>query len=265
MSPRPLPVHLVRLILPALLFFATSCSQPPETDGNPPAAGFNAAGSDDTAMAIADETMAAMGGRQAWDNTRYVTWRFFGGRLHVWDKFTNNLRYEDNDLVVLMNLDTEQGQAWRAGQAITNAEDLASALSGAKGAWINDSYWLVMPYKLKDSGVTLTHVGEQANAAGAACDVLQLTFEGVGRTPQNKYHVFVAKDTRLVTEWTFWPDAAVDESRSLGVWANWQKHGDIMLSDSRGDNGHTDVAVLDNLPESVFTDPAAFVLGDHQP
>ncbi|MCF3650527.1 hypothetical protein [Synoicihabitans lomoniglobus] len=245
------------------LIIGSGCAAP--EDANPPAEGFNAAGSDAAAMAVADETMIAMGGRQAWDNTRFITWRFFGGRLHVWDKFTGKLRYEDKDLVVLMNLDTEQGQAWRAGQPITDPAELTKTLAGAKGAWINDSYWLVMPYKLKDSGVTLTYLGEKPNSAGAPCDVLQLTFAGVGRTPQNKYHVYVGKSPRLVTEWTYWADAAVDEPRSLGVWANWQSHGNILLSDNRGNNRHTDVAVLDTLPESVFTAPTPFVLSTYQP
>ena len=33
-----------------------------------------------------------------------------------------------------------------------------------------------MPYKLKDSGVTLRDLGEQADEAGAMCDVIELTF-----------------------------------------------------------------------------------------
>ena len=44
---------------------------------NPPAPGFNTADSDPKAIALADEVMAAMGGRANWDATRYITWRFF--------------------------------------------------------------------------------------------------------------------------------------------------------------------------------------------
>ena len=72
-----------------------------------------------------------------------------------------------------------------------------------------------MPYKLKDSGVTLRDLGEQADEAGAMCDVIALTFKEVGRTPQNKYHVFVDKSSRLVTHWNYWKDRSVDESRSV--------------------------------------------------
>ena len=233
-------------------------------DANPAQAGFNAAESDAKAIAIADATMAAMGGRQAWDNTRHITWRFFGNRLHVWDKYTGNHRFENDDLVVLSNLDTGTGRAWNAGEEITDSDQLAKSISQAKGAWINDAYWLVMPYKLKDSGVTLKYVGEKADSAGNACDVLQLTFQAVGRTPDNKYHVFVNQQTQLVSEWTYWKDYAVDEPRSLGPWNNWQRFGKILLADDHGKRSHTDIAVFDQLPATVYTTPAPFVLKDQK-
>ena len=233
-------------------------------DANPAQAGFNAAESDTKAIAIADASMTAMGGRKAWDQTRHLTWRFFGGRLHVWDKYTGDHRFENDDLVVLSNLNTGVGRAWNAGEEITDEDALTKTLTQAKSAWINDAYWLVMPYKLKDSGVTLKYVGEQKDSEGNACDVLQLTFQAVGRTPDNKYHVFVDQGTKLVTEWTYWKDFNVDEPRSLGPWTNWQRHGKILLSDGRGKKSHTDIAVFAKLPASVYTAPEAFRLSAHR-
>ncbi|MEZ5331564.1 MAG: hypothetical protein R2991_05830 [Thermoanaerobaculia bacterium] len=51
-----------------------------------------------------------------------------------------------------------------------------------------------MPYKLEDPGVTLHYLGERPMLDGRPAEVLELTFEGVGRTPQNKYHVYVAEE-----------------------------------------------------------------------
>ncbi len=257
-----LPRSLLRVsCLVSFVLLVGGCAPQTATEGNPPAAGFDAAGSDAKAIAVADATMEAMGGRHAWDMTRHLTWRFFGGRRHVWDKFTNDLRFEDGDLTVLMNLDNETGRAWQAGTEVTDADALKEILTKTKGAWINDSYWLVMPYKLKDSGVTLTYVGEKQDAAGKACDVLQLTFQGVGRTPNNKYHVFVDQQTHLVSEWTIWFDASQDEPRSLGPWTDWQRYGAILLAPGHGQRGHTEIGVFDQLPESVYTQPTpAFVL-----
>lgn len=233
-------------------------------DANPAQAGFNLAESDAKAIAVADATMAAMGGRKAWDNTRHVTWRFFGNRLHVWDKYTGNHRFENKDLTVLSNLNTGEGRAWKAGVEITDRTEIAESLSSAKGAWINDAYWLAMPYKLKDSGVTLKYAGEMNDPAGAKCDVLQLTFQEVGNTPDNKYHVYVDQNTGLVSHWMFWRKFNDAESRDLGPWTDWKKHGNILLAHGHGKRDHTDIGVFKALPDSVYTDPFTFTISDHK-
>ena len=205
---------------------------------------------------VAEKVMTAMGGRQNYDNTRYLTWRFFGKRLHVWDKWTGNLRFEDKELLVLMNVNTREGRAWQDGQPITDEAALQEALTKGYESWINDSYWLVMPYKLEDPGVTLVYSGEASTEAGNPAHVLTLTFDNVGVTPENKYEVLVGKDSNLVEQWNFYATADDAEPRFKTPWADWQPHGKILLSADRGRGKHTDVAVFDQLPESVFTDPA---------
>lgn len=223
---------------------------------NPPAPGFNAAGSDAKALALADEVMQKLGGRANWDNTRYVRWRFFGRRLHVWDKWTGNLRVERTDETVLMNLNTKQGRAWKNGEEVTHPDSLAKSLKGGYEAWVNDSYWVFMPYKLKDSGVTLKYMGEGKMADSSAAEILQLTFENVGVTPQNKYLVYVDKNTKLVSHWDYFTNANDEQPRVSNVWGNWQQYGRIMLSDDRGRGKHTELAAFDALPASVFENPA---------
>ena len=235
-------------------------------DANPPAPGFDLDGSDPKAIEIADRVMEAMGGRDSWDATRYLTWRFFGRRLHVWDKHTGRIRVEGvgredgKPYVILMNLHDGSGRAWRDGNEITDDAELAEMLDGGEAAWINDSYWLVMPYKLKDSGVTLEHLGEGTMQDGRLAEVLQLTFEGVGRTPENKYHVYVAHDSGLVEQWDFYATADDAEPRFQIPWHEWRPFGGILLSDDRGEYQHTDVAVYGELPRSVFEDPGAVEL-----
>ncbi|MEJ6601285.1 MAG: hypothetical protein ACKVI3_19100 [Verrucomicrobiia bacterium] len=256
-----------RRLLLAPLFVLTLIGSTVTTiaaDSNPAQAGFNLAESDAKAIAIADATMVAMGGRKAWDNTRHVTWRFFGNRLHVWDKFTGDHRFENKDVTVLSNLNTGEGRAWKAGVEITDRTERSEALTSAKGAWINDAYWLAMPYKLKDSGVTLQYVGVKDDPAGATCDVLQLTFQEVGNTPDNKYNVYVDQDTGLVSQWMFWHKFDDAEARDLGPWTDWKKHGDILLAHGHGKRDHTDIGVFQVLPASVYSDPAAFVIADHK-
>lgn len=240
-----------------VLILAAGVTQLAAQDADYPAMpGFDLEGSDPEAIAIAGRVMERMGGWQAWNETRYVTWKFFGRRLHVWDKHTGNCRIETNDMVALMNLNSREGRVWRNGVEVTDPDTLAPLLKRAEAAWINDSYWVFMPYKLKDSGVTLKYKGEGTLQDGRAADILQLTFNNVGNTPQNKYDVYVSKDESLVEQWAFYPNASDPEPRFVNTWGNWQRYGNIMISDERG-NGrkHTDIAVFDSLPASVFESP----------
>ncbi len=247
-SPRLLFIGLM-----LLSFIETAVSQPAD---NPPATGFNLADSDDKAVGIADEVMAKMGGRRNWDNTHYIKWRFFGRRLHVWDKWSGDIRVEHRDQIILMNLNTQKGRAWKAGVEVTHPDSLAPLLQFGNEVWINDSYWVFMPYKLKDGGVTLKYVGEGQMADSSAADILALTFENVGVTPENKYLVYVDKQTRLVGQWDYFEKATDKKPVLSSPWKNWQSYGKILLSDGGGRGKHTEIAVFEQLPATVFQDPA---------
>lgn len=248
---RPLLLPALAMLLPLSAF----------AESNPPAPGFDAAGSDAKAIEIADAVMERMGGRAAWDSTRYITWKFFGNRQHLWDKHSGDVRIEgvgredEKPYLILMNLHSKEGRAWHDGVEINDAAALAGMLENGESAWINDSYWIAMPYKLKDTGVTLKYAGEGTMVDERSAEVLELTFEGVGRTPENKYRVYVAKDSGLVEQWDFYAQASDPEPRFQVPWHNWQRHGSIMLSDDRGRGKHTGLAVLDAVPEGIFTSP----------
>lgn len=250
------PLVVLLAVLPGLVAVS-----PLTASENPAAEGFNAAASDSAAIAIADQVMNTLGGREAWDETRYITWNFFGRRRHVWDKQTGDIRVEgvrrddEKAYVILMNLHSMQGRAWLEGEEVTDPEGLGELLDMGEAAWINDSYWVFMPYKLKDSGVTLRYVGVEEMLDGRPAEVLQLTFEDVGRTPENRYLVYVAKDTGLVEQWDFFAQASDEEPGFQVPWHDWERHGEIMLSANRGKNSHTDIAVLETLPDGILSRP----------
>jgi hypothetical protein len=242
-------------LVPSIALVTLFLLAPPVLAENPAAEGFDAAGSDAKAIAIADQVMAAMGGRAPWDQTRYLSWNFFGLRTHVWDRWSGDHRFMQGNRLVLMNIGSKQGRAWTDGEELAG-EDLAKALDDTYKAWINDSYWLLMPYKLKDSGVTLTYKEEGALADGRPADVLQLTFKGVGVTPQNKYDVYVSQDKHLVEQWSYYPTADLSEPQFTTPWAKWTQHGKVLLSGDRGQRQLTNIKVFDQLPGTVFADPA---------
>ena len=223
---------------------------------NPAAPGFDAAGSDARAVQVADEVMAAMGGRKAWDNTHLISWNFFGARQLIWDKWTGNVRVDNlkNDQTVLLNVNNDKGRVFRNGAEVIEPDSVAKYVKQAKAAWINDSYWLVMPFKLKDSGLTIKHIGEENTQDGKAADVLQLTFKGVGVTPDNKYKVWVDKASHLVWQWAYYPKFSDEKPGFTLPWIDYKKHGNILLSGERGQRDLTDIRVFTGLPGEVFSD-----------
>jgi hypothetical protein len=226
----------------------------PTAANNPAADGFNAENSDPAAIEIADLVMEAMGGRSAWDGTRYLAWDFFGARKLLWDKHTGNVRVEFPDgSVCLVNIIDGSGKVHKQGEEVINMDSLAKELEKAKHIWINDSYWLVMPFKLKDSGVTLKHLGMDETLEGTPSHVLELTFKEVGVTPQNRYLIYVDTTTNLVNQWAFYREAGQDSANFILPWGEYEQYGDILLSEYRGERSLSDVMVFDSLPKEVFT------------
>ena len=244
----------------ALLFLVLACQAPAKFKNkdvpNTPMTGFNTEGSDARAIAIADSVMRASGGRYAWDMTRYLRWTFLGNRSLVWDKTTERVRIDflNKDLKIRLDLKTMKGRVWKDGKEFTDADSLKKYLDRGKSIWINDSYWLVMPFKLKDSGVTLKYVGKKNNYIGAECDVVELTFKAVGDTPQNKYNVFVNPSSSLITQWEYFEKATDEKPAMTTPWSDYRGLGNVMLSVSRGEGkSMAPMGVYKSVPDSVFT------------
>lgn len=224
-------------------------------------------GSDPRAVEIARHVLERLGGQEGWDATRFVRWKFFGGRQHYLDRQTGDVRIEMPErrnedgtverpaLLVLMNHRTRQGRVWADGEEVVDADKLAEYLALAHEVWINDSYWMFMPYKLLDPGVKLAYAGERELEDGRVADVLDMTFgEGVGYTPQNRYLVFVARDSGLIEQWSFYADAADAEPRFTLPWAGWKRFGRIWLATDHGQGKDWEIAVEDEMPRSLFAE-----------
>lgn len=249
--------------LAALLLLATACAgDPGERPAPAPAADAARAQGDPRAIAVAERVLAELGGREAWERTRAVSWRFMGRRLHVWDKHTGELRLEEavgegdarKQRVVLIDLDTKRGRVAEDGREVTDPVARDQALERAYGVWVNDSYWMFMPFKLLDPGVRLSWDGVDRLEDGRAADVLSLTFDGVGLTPGNRYRVFVAQDTGLVEAWSFYAEASDSQPKFTLPWGGWRAFGTIRLSTEHGRGDDWEIAVHGELPRAVFED-----------
>jgi hypothetical protein len=205
-----------------------------------PAAG---AESDPRALLVADRLEAAMGGRARFDAHRFLKFRFAverdgkeaGSWLHYWDRATGRYRLEgrkdSHPLLVLFNVNDRQGEVWLDGAKL-DPEAAKPHLEEAYGRFINDSYWLLMPWKWRDPGVTLHYEGERT-VEGELFDVVSLTFQGVGLTPNDHYWGIVSKKDGLLKRWEF---VLQTEEGAPGTgepaafsWEEWQVVGEGLL------------------------------------
>jgi hypothetical protein len=235
-----------------------ACNKSDESSGfnNPAAEGFDFDNSDPAAVELADSIMVAMGGWKNWSNTRFITWDFNDIRKLVWDKKEERVRIDSNkdSVTYIVNLKTLTGNVWVKGKPLAAGDSLNKMLNRGKSIWINDSYWLVMPFKLKDTGVTLKYLGEDTLKSGGRCNVLELTFQNVGDTPDNKYHIYVDLADNLVKQWAYYNSAGQDSANFVRPWDNYKKYGKILLSADRSDSvGPKNVSVTDNMDERIFT------------
>ena len=224
---------------------------------------------DKKAAALADKVLDSLGGNEAWNNTHYLRFDFavdregktLVRRSHTWDKWTGRYRLEGTregaPYTVLMNVNTKEGTAYLKGNRL-EGEELKKALDQAYGTWVNDTYWLLMPYKMKDPGVILAYDGEEVKD-GDAWDKVRLTFDNVGLTPKDKYWAYVNRKTGFVDRWDFVLKGESKPPASFS-WKNWKEYGKIRLADDRegADGTRIYFPVLDvpgTVAETVFTNP----------
>lgn len=260
-----LKARTLNSILLVGLGLMTNCAAPHEendsqadaTEANPAAEGFNAEASDVKAIAWADAVMSAQGGRKLWDETRFIEWNFFGRRDLLWDKATGRVRIEApyDSTTYLVNVNEETGKVMLKGKEVQDPDSLKALVGKAKSIWINDSYWLVMPFKLKDTGVTLKYLREDTTQKGEMAHVLQLSFQDVGDTPENKYEIFITEKDSLVKQWSYYSKASQDSASAIWPWDNYKEYAGLKLSADRSDNkGPHDLKIFDQVPDAAFED-----------
>jgi hypothetical protein len=208
------------------------------------------------AIRIADEVMVALGGRKNYEAIKYLSFRFVvevdtqkvvDGR-HAWDRRNNNYHLggttrDGEHFLAVFNLDTKRGSAFKNGRLVEGEEKI-QLLNDAYARHINDTYWLLMPFKLKDAGAVLKYEGEQ-EINGVHYDVLRLSFaESAGLTPWNIYRVFVDQATRLVHRWEYFEREGAIPSPAW--WEHWRVFNGIKLAELRTfENSNRRIRFLD--------------------
>lgn len=227
---------------------------------------------DPSALAAADSAVQAIGGWEAWNEARYIAFDFVVERdgkesrrtRHEWDRYEGNCRItginrEGISYEVVMNEKSEEGMVLLDGEPATE-EKKTQLLNFGHGAFVNDVYWLLMPYKMHDPGVHLTDEGSRIDENGKEWRVIGLSFEpGTGMTSADRYWVYLDPETYRVGHWQFHLEGMEEgEEPGRANWSRWTQVGPLMLSlekysDKTGSTiRFENVVVTKNVPEGMF-------------
>lgn len=219
----------------------------------------------DSPQDVATRAFDVMAG-PAWERARYFAFTFnveregkiaasYPQRL---DRYTGDYRVsgknrEGQPFLVIMNTNTRKGRAWLDGAEVAEPKEL---LELGYRRFINDTYWLLMPLKMRDPGVKLEPAGERIEC-GRTYDVVKLSFEqGVGLTPGDQYWAWVNRDTGLVDFWDMLLQNETEQSRV--IFHDYRRFGDLVLSTLREFSGRPtrirldDIIVLPTPPPNAF-------------
>lgn len=234
----------------------------------PPAVGE----ADPKAAIVAKQLADAMGGTHTWEMIPYFRFDFVvvkdGKEIarfkHWWDKRNMRCRVEGPDdkgriVTAILSLKDKKGKSFTDGIADTDPTNIQNIMDMGYSRWVNDTYWIIMPFKLRDPGAHLKYGGVKKGPDGKEFDVLHLSFSpGVGLTPGDHYTIFVDRQTHLVDHWIMALQGQKPPPGSA-TWEGWTQVGPVKLATMHKFQGKPveirfdEVATPSTMDESVFT------------
>jgi len=150
---------------------------------------------------------------EAWEQTGAISFVFAGHHRHLWDRKRGLHRLERGSTVVMYDLKTRTGKAWRADVPLEGSE-LRTAIDRAWMIWCNDTFWLNPLAKLRDPGVERGAVELPDGRSG-----LLVHYAQGGMTPGDRY-LWILGEDGLPTAWRMWV-SVVPIPGLEGSWEGW--------------------------------------------
>ena len=262
----------IPVVVSLALLVGCGDAPPPEPVDEAPSLEERAQQFDDSDVArIWTRMMETISPDDGWERARYLEFHWAVTRdddeplvrEHRWDRWEGRARMEaptdDGRMVALFDTDDpEAGRVWMDGEEL-EGEEARERLASAHRGHINDSYWLVMPFKWDDPGVHLRYGGHMTDDDGMEWEVVDLTFEDqAGYTPQNMYRAFINPESGRMERWHFFSNP--DATPSPADWTEWQRVGPIELAENRRVDGEPRIffphlRVETDVPDDAFAPP----------
>ncbi len=149
------------------------------------------------ADALANKMLKAVK-HAAYKNTRYLEWTFKGVHHYKWDKQEQLVEVSWDNNKVQLNIQQPEKSTVFTDNAVVEDAAKTAMIEKAVAYFNNDSFWLVAPHKVFDSG-TERRIVPQKNGS----DALLITYTSGGTTPGDSYLWFL-DETGLPTSFKMW-------------------------------------------------------------
>jgi hypothetical protein len=278
-----------RYLLAAALVMAPACKASPPKPGSSaspsasapmggaagapttPASAAPLGEADARAASVAQALTDAMGGQETWNKLPYFRFDFVVVRdgkeiarfKHWWDKAHGRCRVEGPDdkgrmVTAIFTLADKKGRAFVDGAPDLDSASVAGIIENGYERWVNDTYWVIMPFKLRDPGTHLKYDRTQQSDDGNTYDVLALSFsKGVGLTPDDHYWLYVNQKTHLIDKWEM-VLTGQKPPPSSSTWESWTDVGPLKLSLARRFAGKPVMLRFENVGAPVTMDESVF-------
>jgi len=170
------------------------------------------------ADALANKVLHAIK-HDAYKNTRYISWAFLGKRyynfegnvFYKWDKKEHivELKWKDTKVILHPN-DLQKSKVYVNGLLVENAN---KTIKTANDLFNNDSFWLVAPHKLFDSGTERTIVSIEGKTA------IKVKYTTGGTTPGDSY-TWILNDDYLPVKYLMYIPS-MNLKKVSATWQEW--------------------------------------------
>lgn len=184
--------------------------------------------------------------KAAWDQTRFVSWKFISGTSYLWDKDKKAVLVEWGNNKVLLHTPTQTGLAYVDGQLVTSPEARQKLLDKAWAQFANDSFWLCAPMKAFDPGTRREIASNKAGEEG-----LLVHYGSGGVTPGDSY-LWLLDETGKPKAWQMWVNI-IPVGGLRYTWEDWSGGANGPQIAQQHDGKLLDVPIID-LAYPSYTD-----------
>ena len=148
---------------------------------------------------------------EAYENTEKIAWNFRNDHFYKWNKQENVVAISwANYKVILHTNNQKKTEVFIDDKRVENTEIIKKATD----FYNNDSFWLVAPYKVFDTGTERRIVKYEGK------DALLITYTSGGSTPGDSY-LWILNENHLPTSFKMWTNIIPIGGLSA-TWSDWK-------------------------------------------